>query len=190
MKYHDIPYGPVPCRASGRGHAEAITRQLGRGPLGGGMALFLSTFVNKVDKKGRVSVPASFRAALAGQSFAGIVAFRSFKSPALDACGIDWMERLAQSLDNLALFSTEHDDLAASTLADSRQLPFDGDGRIVLPADLAQHAKISDRAAFVGRGPMFQIWNPEAFERFQDEARARVQKAGAALRLNPQGGGS
>lgn len=154
------------------------------------MALFLSTFVNRVDKKGRVSVPASFRAALAGQSFPGIVAFRSFKSPALEACGIDAIERLSQSLDSFPLFSAEHDDLVASTLADSRQLPFDGDGRIVLPADLARHAKITDRAAFVGRGPMFQIWNPEAFERFQEEARARVQKAGATVRLNPGGGGS
>ncbi len=154
------------------------------------MALFLSTFVNKVDKKGRVSVPASFRAALAGQSFSGIVAFRSFKFPALEACGFDAIERLSHSLDSFPLFSTEHDDLAASTLADSRQLPFDGDGRIVLPADLAGHARIGDRAAFVGRGPMFQIWNPEAFERFQEEARARVQKAGATVRLNPHGGGS
>src|SRR3546814_16460146 len=30
----------------------------------GTMALFLSTYVNRIDKKGRVSVPESFRAAL------------------------------------------------------------------------------------------------------------------------------
>jgi len=153
------------------------------------MALFLSTFVNKVDKKGRVSVPASFRAALAGQSFAGIIAFRSYKFPALDAYGADRMERLSRSMDGLDLFSQEQDDLAATIFADAHQLPFDSDGRIVLPELLARHAEIADRAAFVGRGPMFQIWNPEAFLRFQEEARARAKSAGATLRLRPPASG-
>ena len=153
------------------------------------MALFLSTFVNKVDKKGRVSVPAPFRAALTGQTFAGIVAFRSYKFPALEACGADRMERLSRSMDDLDLFSQAQDDLAATIFADAHQLPFDGDGRIVLPEALVQHAHINEQAAFVGRGPMFQIWNPDAFAKFQDEARARVKKEGATLRLRPPGNG-
>ena len=153
------------------------------------MALFLSTFVNKVDRKGRVSVPASFRAALAGQAFSGIVVFRSHTLEALDACGMDRMDRLSRSVDDLDLFSQQHDDLTATIFADAHQLPFDSDGRIVLPEHLARHAKITDRAAFVGRGAMFQIWNPDAFLRFQDEARARTRQAGATLRLRPQGPG-
>ncbi len=153
------------------------------------MALFLSTYVNKVDKKGRVSVPASFRATLSGQAFAGIIAFRSPNFPALEACGADRMERLSRSLDDLAMFSQEQDDLAALIFAGSHQLPFDGDGRIVLPEALAQYARISDRAAFVGRGQMFQIWNPDAYAKFEEEAHQRVQSAGATLRLTPPGRG-
>ncbi len=152
------------------------------------MALFLSTYVNKVDKKGRVSVPASFRAALSGQSFIGIIAFQSHKFPALEACGADRMERLSQSLDDLALFSQEQADLATLMLAGSQQLPFDGDGRIVLPGSLAKHADITEHAAFVGHGQMFQIWNPDAFARFEEEALSRVKRAGATLRLRPPGG--
>jgi transcriptional regulator MraZ len=153
------------------------------------MALFLSTYVNKVDKKGRVSVPASFRATLSGQTFAGIVAFRSPNFPALEACGGDRMERLSRSLDDLPMFSREQDDLAALIFAGSFQLPFDGDGRIVLPEALASHAQITDRAAFIGRGPMFQIWNPDAYARFEDEARQRIQSSGATLRLSQAGRG-
>jgi len=59
------------------------------------MALFVGTVVNKVDRKGRVSVPASFRSTLAGQSFGGIVPFPSFKQKALECCAIDFMEQLA-----------------------------------------------------------------------------------------------
>ena len=48
------------------------------------MALFLSTFVNKIDRKGRISVPASFRVAVAGQSFHGVILYRSHKHPAIE----------------------------------------------------------------------------------------------------------
>ncbi len=153
------------------------------------MALFLSTFVNRVDKKGRVSVPAPFRAALAGQSFGGIIAFRSYKFPAIEACAGERMERLSASVDDLALFSEEQDDLAATIFADARQLAFDSEGRVLLPQDLAAHANITDRAAFVGRGPTFQIWEPGAFQAYQEQARERVHRQGATLRLSRGGGG-
>jgi MraZ protein len=154
------------------------------------MALFLSTFVNKVDRKGRVSVPAPFRAALSGHSFAGIVAFRSYKHAAIEAFGSDRMERLSTSVDDLDLFSEQQDDLTATIFADAHQLPFDGDGRVVLPDELVAHAGITDRAAFAGRGPTFQIWEPEAFRVYQEEARQRVRRGGATLRLRPAGPGA
>lgn len=138
------------------------------------MALFLSTFINKIDKKGRVSVPATFRAALSAESFQGIVAFRSYKHSAIEACSMDRMQRLCSSVDNMDFFSDAQDDLASTIFADSLQLPLDGDGRIILPQILLDHAQITDSAAFVGRGATFQIWMPEAFQQFQDEARQRL----------------
>jgi MraZ protein len=152
------------------------------------MALFLSTFVNKVDRKGRVSVPAPFRAAIQGQSFKGIIAFRSYREAAIEACAMDRMERLSDSIDALEQFSEEQDDFASTIFADSHQLPIDGDGRIILPAQLTDHAGITDAAAFVGRGATFQIWDPTAFERHQGEARARAGRRGATLRLAPRDG--
>ena len=60
------------------------------------MALFLSRFDNKVDRKGRVSVPASFRADLTSDAFAGVVAFPSPGNPgAIDGCDIGRMKQLA-----------------------------------------------------------------------------------------------
>ncbi|OJW50362.1 MAG: division/cell wall cluster transcriptional repressor MraZ [Alphaproteobacteria bacterium 41-28] len=149
------------------------------------MALFLSTFINKLDKKGRVSVPASFRLALSGQTFQGIVAFRSYKLPAIEGMGIDRMQRLSDSVDQLDLFSDAQDDLTATIFADSHMLAFDGDGRIVLPQALLEHAKIQDNVAYVGHGATFQIWNPDAFEAYQQEARKRVQDKQATLKLRP-----
>src|SRR6202012_5346523 len=73
------------------------------------LALFSSTYFNKIDRKGRVSVPAAFRAALTGQTFAGIVVFPSPKLQALDAGGYDRIEDIATSLDGVPEFSDEYE---------------------------------------------------------------------------------
>jgi MraZ protein len=154
--------------------------------LGEEVELFLSTFVNKVDRKGRVSVPATFRAALADQRFSGIIAFPSFKYPALDASGIDRMEEMSARLDTLDEFSEEHENLAALLFGGSQPLPFDTEGRIVLPENLAQHACITESAAFVGLGRSFQIWEPARFAEHQAALRERARRQGT--RLPPLGG--
>jgi len=151
------------------------------------VALFLSTFVNKVDRKGRVSVPATFRAALAGQSFLGIVAYRSFKLPCVEGTGIDRMEEMSGRIDQMAQFSEPYDNLAV-VFSDAQQLPFDGEGRIMLPQALAEHAGIADHAAFVGQGRTFQIWEPERFKTHQDELRERARRQGVTLPPPPPPG--
>lgn len=147
------------------------------------MALFLSTFINRIDKKGRVSVPAPFRLVISAQAFQGVIAFPSFVVSAVEASGVDRIERLSDGIDQLDPFSDEYDAFAISILADSHQLPFDPEGRIVLPDKLRDHAGIADQAAFVGRGATFQIWEPTAFYSFQEEARRRARKERATLRL-------
>lgn len=148
-----------------------------RGP---GVALFLSTFTNKLDRKGRVSVPATFRAAVAGQSFAGIVAYRSFKLDAIEGCDYGRVAEMSARLDTLEQFSEEYDNLA-SIFADSQQLPFDGEGRIVLPEMLVEHAGLTDLATFVGQGSTFQIWEPERYKRHIAEVRERAKRQGTTL---------
>ena len=162
--------------------------------MGVWVALFMSTYVNKVDRKGRVSVPASFRTAVAGQSFHGIATFRSFKTAAIEGSGVDRIEEMSARLDALEQFSEDYDSLA-SIFADTQQLAFDSEGRVVLPEDLIAHAGISDSAAFVGLGRTFQIWEPEAHKRHQNEMRERAKRQGITLPAArplppPQGGGT
>jgi MraZ protein len=144
------------------------------------LGLFFSTFVNKVDRKGRVSVPAAFRAALEGSSFPGVILFRSFRLAALDGSGIDRMEELSARIDALDEFSEDREALA-SIFADAQQLPFDGEGRIILPEALSAHAGITETAAFVGLGRTFQIWEPQSFEKHQQELRERARRQGTTL---------
>ena len=87
------------------------------------MTLFLSTTVNKIDNKGRVSIPAPFRAGLTGQSFFGIVAFPSYQFSAIDACGIDRMEALSKSIDQIE--NPDEIELAGLSFAEAVQLGID-----------------------------------------------------------------
>ncbi|HUC63613.1 MAG TPA: division/cell wall cluster transcriptional repressor MraZ [Alphaproteobacteria bacterium] len=153
------------------------------------MALFIGTVLNKVDRKGRVSVPASFRAALAGTGFAGIVAFPSVQHRGLECCGSNFMERLAASLYDIDTFSERQNDLAASIFASAHQIAFDSEGRIVLPTALIEHTGIADEAAFVGQGLRFQIWEPKAQRAFYAAALERSRRDGLALKVRPPEGG-
>ena len=67
------------------------------------------------------------------------------------------------------LLGSGNDSAVETVMAMARELPFDGEGRIILPAGLCEHAGIDDRAVFVGRGARFQIWAPESYERRQVE---------------------
>jgi MraZ protein len=153
--------------------------------LGEEVELFFSTFVNKVDRKGRVSVPATFRAAVADQSFPGIVVFPSFKYTALDGSGMKRMEEMSERLNTLDEFSDEHENLAM-LFAAAQPLAFDPEGRIVLPENLVEYAHITESAAFVGLGKSFQIWEPNRFADHQATLRERARQQGT--RLPPLGG--
>ena len=66
--------------------------------------MFLSSYENKIDKKGRVSVPASFRSFLTTQGYNGFVSYPSFSNPALECCTQDRIEKLSNSIDTLNPF--------------------------------------------------------------------------------------
>src|SRR5215468_9879425 len=139
-------YHPWTGDAEGGRSATPIGPPLAESPgraLGEEVELFLSTYVNKVDRKGRVSVPATFRAAVADQSFPGIVIFPSFKYEALDASGIKRMEEMSERLNTLGEFSEEHENLSM-LFASSQPLPFDTEGRIGLPENLVEYAHLTD----------------------------------------------
>jgi MraZ protein len=152
------------------------------------VAVFFGTFENKVDRKGRVSVPAPFRQALGRSAFHGIIARPSYRSQAIEACELEFMEQLNESVAATDLYSDAHEDLALTIFADSHQLSFDGEGRILLPPALVEHAGITDQAGFVGMGSSFQIWEPEVLREQKAGARARAREQRLTLPLSRASG--
>ena len=135
--------------------------------------MFLSTYENKLDKKGRVSVPASFRSYLSNLSYNGVICYPSFNNQRIEAWPQDRIEKISNTIDSLNPFEEKKDYFATSILSESVNLQFDSEGRILLTSKLLKHAKIKNSMLFVGRGKTFQIWEPAAFEKFRAQSRKK-----------------
>jgi MraZ protein len=143
--------------------------------------LFLSTYVNKVDRKGRVSVPATFRSTLATNRQPNLlVAFPSMRAPAVECTGSDRIEEMQDRIESLEQFSEEYENLT-QLFADAHPLTMDGEGRVILPEKLKEHAEITADVAFVGLGAMFQLWDPARYEEHSAAVRERSRRQGTTL---------
>lgn len=140
------------------------------------MEQFVSSFTNRIDSKGRVSVPATFRAILTKEGGDGIYCYPSLDAPALDAGGQRLVNQIGELLEELAPYGDEKDQLATALYGDSTMLKIDSDGRIVLPGEMRLHAGIDDQVVFVGLGGKFQMWEPSRFEAHRLAARDKVRE--------------
>jgi len=145
---------------------------------------FHSTHINKIDRKGRVSVPADFRAVLAKKGTGKVVMFPALYHQAVEGAAEDYLASLHAKIESLPPFSQERDDLIDSILPSVMVLGCDQEGRISLPEHFVAHAGLTDQAVFMGRGQNFHLVSLDEMKRRQDEARARTllkrQTAGGA----------
>ena len=139
-----------------------------------------------MDKKGRVSVPASFRSYLSNLGYNGVVCYPSFNNQSIEAWPQDRIEKISNAIDSLNPFEEKRDFFATSILSESVSFQFDGEGRISLSSKLLKHAKIKKDMIFVGQGKTFQIWEPTIFEKFKTNARKRSNLNRASLKWEHQ----
>ena len=148
--------------------------------------MFLSSYENNIDKKGRVSVPASFRSYISNLGYNSVICFPSFNNQSIEVWPQDRIEKISNSIDNLNPFDEKRDYFATSVLAESINLQFDSEGRISLTEKLLKHAKIRKSMVFVGQGKTFQIWEPTTFEKFKTNARKKSNLNRSSLKWEQQ----
>lgn len=157
---------------------------------------FLSVSQHKVDKKGRVSVPVSFRINLGAHEKGAFICFPSMLGHWLQAVTPQQMQNFIEQQDHLGAFAGDINAYATLLFSQAVELIPDSDGRIVLPADLLAHAKIDEDAVFAGQGHYFSIWAPNIFTAEQAMLRQRaIAERGswlvpAARQAASDGGGS
>jgi MraZ protein len=136
--------------------------------------MFISTYENKLDKKGRVSVPAAYRSHLSNLGYNSVICYPSFTNSSIEFCPQSRLEKIAETIDTLNPFEENRDIFSTSILANSSQLNFDGEGRITLSEKLLEHSGIKEKILFVGQGKTFQMWEPAEFKKFSDQARKKA----------------
>ena len=148
------------------------------------MSHFLGTHQNRLDAKGRVSIPAPFRAHLRNgteASAATVILRPSHKHACIEAWPETVFQTLATPLDRLDMFSEDQDDLITALYADANRVEADKEGRIILPESLVQYAGLAETVVFMGLGRTFQIWEPAAAEQRRMEARSGARTRGLTL---------
>jgi MraZ protein len=146
---------------------------------------FVSNFTNRLDAKGRVSIPSGFRAVLAKDGYEGLYIHPALDLAALDAGGHALRRTIDDILSRFSPFSEEWESLSTALNGTSEVLKVDPEGRITLSETLKDHAGITDQVTFVGHGHKFQIWDPSRFQAHLDQARSRLREVKRALGAMP-----
>lgn len=145
------------------------------------MDRFVSNVTLRLDAKGRVSIPASFRSVLRRDGFNGLYCYPALALPAIDAGGNALMAEIEALIARFTPFSDERERFALALYGTSETLKVDGEGRVQLSDSLKRHAGITDAVAFVGLGHKFQIWEPGRLQSELAEATQKVRELKAAL---------
>jgi len=153
------------------------------------MNRFVSTYIMRLDAKGRVSIPASFRAVLARDGYEGLYCHPALDRPALDAGGNALLSEIETLILRYPPYSDEREQFAAALYGRSETLKPDSEGRIILTETLKAHTGVTDAVAFVGLGHKFQIWEPQRFRAHLATATATVRatRGSRTAGPNPQG---
>jgi MraZ protein len=146
---------------------------------------FVSNFTNRLDAKGRVSIPASFRAVLVRDGYEGLYVHPALELSAIDAGGLALRQTIDDMLARFSPFSEEWELLSTALNGASEVLKVDPEGRIMLGEALKAHAGIGDAVTFVGQGHKFQLWEPARFQAQLETARSRLRDVRRSLSTLP-----
>ncbi len=133
---------------------------------------FRGESTHKVDAKGRVSIPASFRRVLeagdpnweSGQNPELVVVYGYHRRIYLECYTITAIDEVNEKIDALPRGSQERKMLQRLYDTQSQTLTVDETGRLVLPAKLRSKIDLDGEALFTGAGDTFQIWNPTTYD--------------------------
>ena len=148
------------------------------------MDLFLSNFTNRLDAKGRVSIPAPFRGVLNRDGFEGLYVYPSLEAEAVDCGGHALLGEIETLLSPLSTGSETWEVFASTLYGQSEVLKVDGEGRVVLTDSVKVHTGIKADVTFVGMGRKFRMWEPSRFQAYLAEAKDRVREARRQLELH------
>lgn len=133
---------------------------------------FRGEFHQKVDSKGRMSIPASFRRVLEagdpewadGLNPQLVVLYGDHLRDSLHCYTIEAFMEIEDDILSLPRGSDERRYLSRTILGQSLTTDMDKDGRLVLPKRQRDKIGLDEQVFFIAAGDHFQIWKPETYD--------------------------
>jgi MraZ protein len=161
------------------GKIPTISHKMVKEPSASPMKQLFGTHENRLDAKGRVSVPAAFRKAWQHDADMTIVLRPSLLAGCVEGWPLPNYERFTAKAEAFAEADPDGEAYVSTVFSEAEEVDIDGQGRIMIPARLVSLANITEAVCFLGRGSHFQIWTPQAAVAFLAQGRARVQRPAA-----------
>jgi MraZ protein len=142
------------------------------------MGRFLSNATNRIDAKGRVSVPSAFRTVLTSEGIEELYCFQDFHYPAICIGGPELLVRFERRLQDMDPFALEANQMSLLVHGGGVFMKLDSEGRLMVTDFIRSYTGIEGEVTFVGRADYFQLWRPEGFADAQKAAREELRKRG------------
>ncbi len=138
--------------------------------------MFLGEYKHTLDSKGRLAIPAKFRAHLDG----GAVLTRG-----LDGClflfpAPEW-QRMVAKLAALPLAQANSRAFVRLMLSGACDVSFDGQGRILIPEPLRQYAGLSKKAVVTGLFNRVEVWEEDAWAKYKHRTESASEEIAEKL---------
>jgi MraZ protein len=124
-------------------------------------AVFMGEYHHSIDEKGRVIIPAKFREALGD---------RFVMTRGLDNCLFvyplqEWAV-MEQKLKSLPLMKADARAFTRFFLSGATECELDKQGRVNIPANLREHARLDSQAVVIGVSNRVEVWSKELWESY------------------------
>ncbi len=135
------------------------------------MQHFIGTYECKADEKGRIMLPVSLKKQLSDKLKNGFVIKRAVFNSCLELYPLKEWDELMLRINKLNRFNKKNIDFIRRFTAGVRQIDIDISGRILIPKDLINHAKISKDIVVSSAVNILEIWDKGLYESAIDDAR-------------------
>ena len=130
--------------------------------------MFRGRYQHTIDPKGRLSIPAKFRDALAGYGEQGSQLIVVPNEHALEVHPLDEWQRIEDKLNAQPMFSSEVRQVSRLYMSRAKEAAVDSAGRILLSPDTRQQAGLEKDVTLVGGGrKLFEVWDRARFEEYE-----------------------
>ena len=139
------------------------------------MSIFISSFISKIDKKNRITIPTTFKNTITKSKEKSYL-FKSLKNNCLEIYLENKINSIITLIEEDDFFSRKKDDVKTAILSDLEEISIDKEGRLVLKDDHKKFSKIIDHIIYIGKGNYFEIWDRSLGLKHKEIARKKFKK--------------